>query len=169
MKRKGQIQMQEMIFFIVGIVLLFSIILLFFSVFQSAKIKKLATEIRREKTIAMLESIVSMPEFSCREGFCIDEQKLVAFLDKKDEYKDLWNKSKIALIKVKRAYPNTNNIECNSENFPNCNTYIIYNSGKNYEAYATYTPLCYVYNEGGFVMERCDIAEIIVGFEVPEK
>ncbi len=165
--KKGQIHIQEMIFFIVAVVLLFSIVLLFFTVFQSAKIKKLATEIRREKTIAMLESIATMPEFSCRQGFCIDEQKVLSFLEKKKEYEDLWNKSKIALIKIERVYPLVDK-ECNLENFPNCKTYIIYNSTKSYEAYATYVPLCYVYNEGGFLLEKCDVGEIVVGFEIPK-
>jgi len=160
--------MQEMIFFLVAIVLLFSLILLFFTVFQSAKIKQMATEIRREKTIAMLESIANMPEFSCRQGFCIDEQKVLAFLDKSKEYEDFWKKLKIALIKIERVYPSVNNVDCNKQSFPNCKRYIVYDSRKNYEAYATYLPLCYIYNEGGFAMEKCDIAELIVGFEIPE-
>jgi len=165
--KKAQLQIQEMAFVLVGIILFFGLLLIVFSVFQSAKIKQSAEEIRREETIGKLESIANMPEFSCREAFCIDEEKLIGFIDlpqqDKNKYYSLWQKSKIALIKVERVYPASSG-DCTNASYPNCKTYTIYKRDVDYEAHSTFMPLCY-YSTSQPQGYKCDITKIIVGFE----
>ncbi|MEM1577789.1 MAG: hypothetical protein QXM27_02150 [Candidatus Pacearchaeota archaeon] len=164
---KSQIHIQEMAFVLVALILLFALVMLTFAMFQTAKTKQLAKSLQREKIVSMLDSIANMPEFSCKKAYCLDEEKIIAYIEKADKkiYKNLWEKSKIALIKVERVYPNIEG-KCNKSNYPNCKTYIIYDSGKNYEAYSTFMPLCYYDYEFGST--RCDIAKLIVGFEIPK-
>jgi len=167
-KRKAQLQIQEMAFVLVAIILLFGLVLLGFAVFQSAKVKQLAYEIRKEKTIGMLDSIANMPEFSCKNAYCLDEEKLIAYLEmpneQKETYNNIWEKSKIALIKVERILPEESGT-CNSQNYPDCKTYTLYQRNIDYQAYSTFMPLCYYDSIYGW---KCDIAKLIVGFEVPK-
>ncbi|MEM2933126.1 MAG: hypothetical protein QW622_02890 [Candidatus Pacearchaeota archaeon] len=169
--KQAQIQFQEMAFVLVGLILFFALLLTFFSIFQSAKIKQLATETRREETIAKLESIANMPEFSCREAFCIDEEKLIGFLNlplqQQKKYFEAWEKSNLILIKVERIWPEKSG-KCNEQNVGECKFYEIFNKtiGKNYEAHSTFMPLCYYSSTQGYQGYRCDIGKIIVGFEI---
>lgn len=165
--KKGQIQIQEMAFVLVAIILLFGLILLGFAMFQSTKIKQLAYETRKEKTIAMLDSIANMPEFSCKNAYCLDEEKLIAYLnleDRRTVYDKFWKNLNIALIKVERIVPEKQG-NCNEQNYPNCKTYVLYVSNKDYQAYSTFMPLCYYSTNYG---KRCDIAKLTVGFEIPK-
>lgn len=179
-KTKAQLQLQEMAFVLVGLILFFALLLLFFAVFQQARIKSLAEEIRREETIAKLHSIANMPEFSCREAFCVSEESLLAFknLDdvQKQKYYKMWDEAKIVLIKFERVFQGqidmaqpTSPRSCDNINvLPNCDYHIIYNKTleKNYEAHSTFIPMCYIANEKGIPISYCNIGKIIVGFEL---
>lgn len=162
---RAQIQIQEIAFVLLALILLFGLVLLIFSMFQIAKTRELAIYLQKEKIIAMLDSIANMPEFSCKKAYCLDEEKIIGYIEKenKEIYNNLWKKSRIAIIKVERIYPKRSG-NCNAHNYPNCKTYIIYNSGKDYQAYSTFMPLCYYNSEISSV--KCDIAKLIVGFEI---
>lgn len=164
-KIRAQIHIQEMAFVLLALILLFGLILLSFTMFQMAKTQQLAKTLQKEKIVSMLDSIANMPEFSCKKAYCLDEEKIISYIEKenKETYNNLWKKSKIAIIKVERIYPKKTG-DCNAINYPNCKTYIIYNSGKDYQAYSTFMPLCYYSDEISFV--KCDIAKLIVGFEI---
>ena len=172
-QRKSQLQIQEMAFVLVGLILFFALLMLFFAVFQQAKIKSLAEQVRREETVAKLHTIINMPEFSCREAFCIDEEKLIAFsqIDKLkiEKYQQKFDKANIVLIKVERVWPlqpGQTQTQCdNSNRPPNCGYHVIYNNtaGKNYEGHSTFVPMCY-HSDG----LRCDVGKIVVAFELPK-
>jgi hypothetical protein len=178
-RAKAQLQIQEMAFVLVGLILFFGLIMLFFAVFQQAKIKSLAEQTRREEIVAKLHSIVNMPEFACREAFCIDEEKVQGFLalSQKQKYYEKFDKQYIVLIKVERVWSQEgagSNI-CNKENVPqspsNCKTYEIYNNTakkSSYEAHSTFTLMCHHTLTNGQAAIVCDVGKIVVGFEVPK-
>jgi hypothetical protein len=175
-RTRAQLQIQEMAFVLVGLILFFGLIMLFFAVFQQAKIKSLAEQTRREEIVAKLHSIVNMPEFACREAFCIDEEKMLGFLalsqQQKQKYYEKFDKQYIVLIKVERVWPDRGNAKCDTNNnIPNCKTYEIYNNTakkSSYEAHSTFTLMCHHALTNGQAAIVCDVGKIVVGFEVPK-
>jgi hypothetical protein len=163
MRARAQLQIQEMVFVLVGLILFFGLIMLFFAVFQQAKIKSLAEQTRREEIVAKLHSIVNMPEFACREAFCIDEEKVQGFLalpqKQKDKYYEKFKKQYIVLIRIDRVWPQgqSQSIE-------------IYNatSGKSYEAHSTFVVVCNQSQTQTGPTILCGIGKIVVGFEIPK-
>jgi hypothetical protein len=160
-RARAQLQIQEMAFVLVGLILFFGLIMLFFAVFQQAKIKSLAEQTRREEIVAKLHSIVNMPEFACREAFCIDEEKVLGFLalptSQKDRYYEKFKKQYIVLIRIDRVWPQGQSIE-------------IYNatSGKSYEAHSTFVVVCNQSQTQTGPTILCGVGKIVVGFEVPK-
>ncbi|MEM1535022.1 MAG: hypothetical protein QXE64_01840 [Candidatus Pacearchaeota archaeon] len=173
--RQAQIQFQEMAFVLVGLILFFGLILIFFSIYQSARIKELAETTRREETISKIQSIANSPEFACREAYCVDEEKLLGFaaLDasKKQRYEKMWEGAKIVLIAFERIWPQKKQALCNERNPPpDCTIHVIYNktAGKNWESHSIFVPLCHYLSQtssSGLSGYRCTIGKAVVAFE----
>ena len=167
--KKAQIQIQEMAFVLVGIFLFFGLVFLGFTMWQSAQMKGQAEQLRLEKSIAMVSSLISQPEFSCskQQGYCIDEDKLNVFINNYAsdiKYKKLWSSANVNFIEIKRVYPKTEGA-CQG-NYPNCNYYVVYDAGGDKLIESTFANLCHYDSTYGY---KCDIAEVLVGVKPTTK
>jgi len=132
--RKAQIKIQETAFVLLAIVLLFSIVFLFYFKIHSLDIAKRATASKEERALSMLDKIASMPEISCSsyigertESICIDKDKLIVFKDMRN-YKQMWTGLKEVSI---------------SEVYPMIDKYVIYSADNTEkQTYNNFISLC---------------------------
>jgi hypothetical protein len=168
MKNKAQIKIQEMAFMLVAVFFFFILAGLFvFSVFYLNAIKE-ANKIKEFKTLSSITNLANSPEFNCVDlkSNCVDSDKLITLIDRKI-YKNFWQFSSLKVVK-ESAFNKTEDkmIKCNSENYPDCDVFLIYdNKIKNERLISSYVALCRAeYAEGYY--EKCEIAELIAGNEV---
>lgn len=167
-QKKAQLKIQEMAFMIVAVVLFFVLAGLFiFSVFYMNMLKE-ANNLREWKTLSSAINLADSPEFSCvdSKSNCIDTDKLITLLNKKI-YTNLWQFSSLKIIRDS-GFNKTEEkmIKCSSENYPNCDIFLIYDKKvKNERAITSYAALCRSEYEEG-IYEKCEIGKLIAGNEV---
>ena len=160
---RGQFKIQQMVFVLIAIIILFGIVSVFF---VSIKFSSLHSDVENQKKEAVLEQVRKMagtPEFvwtssgSC--AACVDLDKLI-LLKNRTSYKGFWKD--ISLLKVSRVYPRYQTEECTLLNYPDCNSITLV-KGDNYESYESFVSLCRY--DGGIGQTRCEMGKIIMGFE----
>ncbi len=163
---KGQIKIQQMAIVLVAIVLLFVIVGLFFTGFGINYLRKSATNIEEKNAKLLVAKLSDTPEFSCGESFgtgkvyCVDFDKAMA-LSLIEDYSDFWG---VAEIKIRKIYPKEKEKICNIENYPDCNTLIVF-SDKNVKKgpmQFNYIILCRKESYGGKSYDKCEIGELLV-------
>ncbi|MFH1823094.1 MAG: hypothetical protein ABH817_00030 [archaeon] len=134
--KKGQLKIQEMAFVLIAIVILFALVLLFFTRIELFKVKGVAEQTREERALFMLRAIAAMPELRCSvstsESACIDLDKLKAFEELNAGYKPFWRNNFIQKIRIDEVYPGKNE-------------YLLFEDKLNEEStqgYSTFIPLC---------------------------
>ncbi len=131
--KRGQLKIQEMAFVLVAVIVLFGIVLIFFSKFQLGLIQQSAGDIRTKQAINMLHTIAALPELRCSEGSesnCIDQAKLEGLMKIKSNYYEIWKNSFLTKVQIERFYPQGDK-------------YVLYSSSSEKSvSYSTYIPLC---------------------------
>lgn len=137
--KKAQLGIQESVLAIFIFLIILIISLSFFYKYQSNSIKTDQFDYEKTKFYQLLSIIPNIPELKCssllREDECIDSIKLLNF-DKKNifGFKDI------------KIYTEENaTIECNSNNYPNCNLFNLYSRQKKGSIIITKTPTSLYY------------------------
>lgn len=164
--KKAQMEIQEMAFVLLAVVILGAILFLIYARMQSSSIVEQASEIQEKKALSQIAIISSMPELSCSQSFspafgagqiaiCIDEDKLIEFKKISSKYK--WQG--LSKIQIQRIYP-AGTGECIEGNFVerNCATYTILDTGKANTTISSFASLCR--QEKDYL--NCQIAKILV-------
>ena len=147
----GQVKIQETAFMLVALIFFLSLIFLVYSNYKVREIYTLYTELQKEKAITLLDKFVSLPEFSCLYGRCIDLDKVLA-LGNISGYHELWRGiSKIEVIQL----------------YPISERYVIYKKGNSHLSYATFVPLCKTEYSEGYVWQKCTLGKLLIGVEKP--
>ncbi|MFH0831834.1 MAG: hypothetical protein V1886_03140 [archaeon] len=149
MNRKAQLKIQETAFMLLALAFLFALLFIFYSNFQVNQIYSAKNKLLSEQAISLLDKFMSLPEFSCLQGACIDEDKLYA-LRNMSAYEDLWKG--IAKIQVVRIYPKQEMIT-------------IYQKGKAEMSYSSFVPLCKTMQYEGYVWQQCSLAKLLISIE----
>lgn len=160
---KGQFKIQQMVFILVAVIILFGIVSIFFVSIRFGSLSSEVEEERKGAIFAAIHKMAGTPEFNWIQSddcaACIDIDKLI-LLKNRTAYKDFWKD--ISLLKVVRIYPNYNVEECTLGNYPECNSITLV-QGEDYESYQSFVSLCRYDGEIG--QTRCDMGKIIMGFE----
>lgn len=160
---KGQFKIQQMVFIIVAIIILFGIVSIFFVSIRFGSLKGDVEDLRKDAVLTQVRKIAGTPEFSwiasddC--SSCIDLDK-VFLLSERNSYSGFWND--VSLLKISRVYPNYTNIECIPESYPRCNQITLVDKG-DYEAYESFVSLCRFDDSIG--QNKCELGKIIMGFD----
>jgi hypothetical protein len=158
-------KIQEMIFMIIAIAIFFIMILLFYLSVTLGNLKKSQEVGVRSGTILLLSAIAGSPELNCpwTQTNCVDADKVMALIKRK-EYSVFWP---VAGLKIEKVYPYTSqSIECNTGNYPNCNSFsVIISKSANVIRDSSYISLCRRELEAGYSYVRCDLAKIIMESE----
>jgi len=164
-KKKAQMEIQQMVFMIIAVFIFFTLVGVFFLTIQMSQLRGDAAKLQKEQTISSIKTIADMPElnFDSSESMTIDEDKAIVMSGSLGEdYADFWPVASIDLYKV---YPEFEKpIKCPA---PNCNYYQIYDNGQtNKQQYAAFVSICSKQKESGSVYKRCDIGKLVVGVKI---
>jgi hypothetical protein len=161
--KKGQFKIQQMVFILVGIIILFGIVSIFFVSIRFGSLKSNVEDLRKEAVFTQVRKMAGTPEFKWIQSddcsSCIDLDK-VFLIKNRTAYQGFW--ADISLLKVSRAYPTYQAEECTNNNYPECNSITLVNKG-NYEAYEAFVSLCRFDDE--LKQTKCELGKVIMGFE----
>jgi hypothetical protein len=169
MENKGQIKIQQTIFMIIAVTLLFVMVGLFFLSITLNKMNKEATSLSEKNSMMLVSKIANSPEFSCGDSFgsnrpnCVDFDKVMVLKDKIEEYSELWG---IANIEIRKVYPSTSNVSCTDSNYPNCNGLKILNKNvKSLPSDSVFIALCRKEASQNGPYDRCELARLMISSE----
>ena len=168
--KKAQLKIQQMAFMLMAVTLFFVLIGLFVIGFKTAGLNKEATQLEAENAKLLVSKLADSPEFSCGEVFgtkrinCIDADKVMVLKDN-PKYAGFWG---VASIEIIKTYPKSDeNKECTKINYPECNTIEVYSKNVNSEISASnFVSLCRKEVFEGEVYDKCELAELLVSYEV---
>jgi len=159
---RGQFKIQQMVFVLIAVIILFGIVSVFFVSIRFGSLKSGVEDQHKEAVFEQVRKMAGTPEFiwtsseSC--ASCVDMDKLI-LLKNRTSYKGFWKD--ISLLKVSRVYPAYSG-ECTLGSYPECNSITLV-QGDNYESYESFVSLCRYDGEIGGT--RCEMGKIIMGFE----
>ncbi len=160
---KGQFKIQQMVFVLVAIIILFGIVSIFFVSIRFGSLRSEVDDQRKEAVFEQVRKMAGTPEFiwtsSSDCSACVDMDKLL-LLKNRTSYKGFWKD--ISLLKVSRVYPKYQTEECNLNSYPECNSITLV-KGDDISAYESFVSLCRY--DGDIGQTRCEMGKIIMGFE----
>ena len=160
---KGQFKIQQMVFILVGIIILFGIVSIFFVSIRFGSLRGDVEDLRKEAVLTQVRKIVGTPEFSwiasddC--SSCIDLDKIF-LLKERGTYRGFW--ADVSLLRVSRVSPTHEATECETQSYPRCNQITLVNAG-DYESYESFVSLCRFDDQ--LKQNKCELGKIIMGFE----
>jgi hypothetical protein len=165
---KGQLKIQQMIFMIIGVIILFVLVALFFLSVSFSNLKKTATNLAEENSRLLVSKLANSPEFSCGNTFgtsqsnCIDFDKVIGLKDDISKYSNFWG---VAKIEIRKIYPG-GNVECNEANYPNCEILKLLNRNVKTLPYnSNFVSLCRKEYDGQVSYDKCELALLMIASE----
>ncbi|MAG07349.1 hypothetical protein CMI46_00865 [Candidatus Pacearchaeota archaeon] len=157
-RRKGQLKIQQMAFMLIAVTIFFSLILLFYVSMKTANLREDVLDSRREKAVGLVTKIAATPEFTF-EGVsrAVDADKLMVLRNSK-KYENFWG---VKGIVIRKLYPPSENVECTTGNYPNCNVIKLF-TNKNVADVASYVSLCRKDTISGSSYNRCELALLMI-------
>jgi hypothetical protein len=167
--RSGQMKIQQTIFMLVAITLLFILVGVFFLAISLNNLKQTANNLGQQNAMLLVSKLANSPEFSCGNAFgtsrtsCIDFDKLMALKDISGDYSDFWG---IAKIEVRKLYPDEGGVVCDDSTYPNCDTIDILDKNVNSQPFvSTYVSLCRKEATDTIIYDKCELALLMVSSE----
>jgi len=157
---RAQFKIQQMAFVLMAIFVFFVLVGLFLISMQSRNLNKNAQEIKDEKALKALQSLVDSAELSCGVGVmnCIDADKAMVLKESR-AYQNYWDLSGAYLVTIYPRYDEA--IECTSTNYPNCNLIRIFGEVAG-SCPGNFVALCRKESVNGNVYDNCNLAKIVV-------
>lgn len=162
----GQLKIQQMAFMLLAVLLFFILVGLFYVTIQYRNLGKQATQLGEEKAISTSLILADSPEFTyAEESYSVDTDKLMSLIERR-AYESLWPET-IVSIEVRKIYPKAGNGECNKANYPDCNIFNIYDKDvQSKSSRGSFVALCRKEVEGDYLIKKCELGKIIVGYEI---
>jgi hypothetical protein len=167
-RRKGQLKIQQMIFMIVAVVLLFVLVGIFFLSISLSSIKQTSTNQAEENSMLLVSKLANSPELSCGNSFgtsrtnCNDFDKVISLM-KKGEYSDFWG---VAKIEIRKILPDEGDTICTNDNYPNCGIVNILNKNVKILPYSSnFVSLCRKETDGKIIYDKCELALLLIASE----
>jgi len=163
--RSGQMKIQQMIFMIIAVVLLFILVGLFFLSITLNELKKSSSELGEKSSMLLVSKLANSPEFSCGNAFgtsrinCIDFDKLMALKKISEEYSDFWG---VAKIEIRKVYPESD-LVCTDSNYPDCGIVKILDKNVNILPYSyNFVSLCRKEATETEIYNKCELARLMI-------
>jgi hypothetical protein len=169
--RKGQLKIQQMMFLILAVTLLFSLVGMFFFSISLGHLKKTAQNTESNNALLLVSKLAKSPEFSCGNSLgnvksnCVDFDKVIVLSERIEKYTDFWGVSK---IEIKKVYPYKNNLSCNKANYQTeeCGVITILNKNvPSLPASSNFISLCRKERTNSTIYNKCELARLIVSSE----
>lgn len=161
--KNSQMHIQEMIFMLIGFILLCVMVLLFVLTVSFQGVKTSYEESTRKGAIELIQGLAASPEFNCPDstGICVDTDKVIALMSHTD-YLKYWE---VEGLRIERTYPYENRtVACSLANYPLCNLYNIVpvKSNSSVISDSIYVSLCRVDYKDSYSYTKCDLGKIVV-------
>lgn len=176
-KGQGQLQIQEMAFMLVAVILLFGLVAMFGMAIFNKSIFTQMNRINDEKNMMLITNLADSPEFKCvgsliSKSNCIDGDKVISLLNK-SVYAKFWSFKSLYVLKSSGFNKKEDElINCNLANYPDCDIIKIIDDNKSQNIITTssYVAFCRkIYEQvdsySGYTYDRCEIARIVGGYE----
>ena len=153
---------------LLGVFLFFILVGLFALMLINSSIRQSANKIAEDQTILAVRSLSNSPEFICVNSRtnCVDEDKMIGLM-RNNNYKNFWPFSSLMIVKYSGFNKSESQmIKCSSENYPDCDVFILFDKNKSERTTASFVALCRKESEGNSVYDKCEVAKIIAGVEV---
>jgi len=165
---KSQLKIQEMAFMLMAVVIFFIIAGLFFMTIKYREMYKTSNLFEKEKTLSTIAKLAETAEFNCGKPLCIDTDKLIVMKNRK-AYDGFFPVTSLSVVRI---FPKNSaqEIECNENNYPDCNLFNIYEKNvKNEDKVSTFVALCrQEKDENGYWYSKCELGKIVAGMEVKQ-
>ena len=164
--KKGQLKIQEMAFMLVAVILFFILVGLFAVSIIFKNIQESSQDIKEEATLSAIETLAGTAEFVCTgsKSNCVDGDKLMGLLNKKS-YESFYSFSSLSVLRYSGFNKNESDfIECNLQNYPDCDIIKIYDKNVKDITIHSFVAFCRRENEQG-PYERCEMAQLWAGTE----
>ncbi len=165
-RKSGQMKINQMSFLLIAVFLFLALAGMFFLFLRMSVLKNSASDLEEENAILLVAKFSNTPEFSCGNSFgsnrgnCIDLDKVMVLKNNINKYQNFWG---IKNIEIRRIYPKNSNIQCTSENYPNCDTIILLD-GSVEQNTGTFVALCRKEKIGQEIQNKCEIGKIYIGY-----
>lgn len=163
--KKGQLKIQQMIFMILAVFILFVLVGLFFLSISLSNLKKTATNLQQTNAMLLVSKLANSPEFSCGSSFgssmssCVDFDKVMALKDNLD-YSDFWG---VAKIEIRKIDPDQGNVICDESNYPNCGVISILDKNVSSSPFVSnFVSLCRMETDQKIIYTKCELAVLLV-------
>jgi hypothetical protein len=168
-RKSGQLKIQQMAFMLMAVTLFFVLVGMFVLVFRFSGLKQSATMLEEENAMLLVIKLANSPEFSCGESFgsnrinCIDADKIMMLKENIDKYSGFWG---VAEIKVRKIYPNNEDIICTSVNYQNCGVIKVFSKNVNLlPPSSNFVSLCRKESYNGEIYNKCELAKLMISSE----
>lgn len=164
--KKGQLKIQQMAFMLIAVVLFFALVGVVILSIKLSSLKETAEIFGEEDAMLLVTKLANSPEFSCGSAFgnmrtnCIDGDKVMILKENIGDYSDFWDVDSLEIRKIS----DETRIECNLENYPTCN--IIELIGGNGIGVENFVTLCHKEASEAGVYDKCELAKIIVSYDL---
>lgn len=170
--RLAQLNIQEMSFMLLALVLFFVLVGLFYLVMTSGSMKKDASQLAENKAKTAAAMLADSPEFYCGTSsqICVDADKLL-FLKESAAFGKFWGLEGLVVRKVYPAEGSEDmgeDEECGLSNYDKCRTFTIKAIPAETESYSgvsSFIKLCRKEAVQGFSYDKCEIGRIEAYFK----
>jgi len=161
---KAQLKIQEMAFFLVAIMLFFTLVGLFVFSIIFSNLTKDASDIAEDRTLSSITNLADSPEFSCGEPNCVDADKIMGLMQN-NKYENFWPFSSLKVLRSSGFNKNESDlIKCTIANYPDCELFEIYDKNvDNERTISNFVALCRVEVENTYPYSRCEVAKLVAG------
>jgi hypothetical protein len=169
--KKAQMKIQQMSFMLIGVFLFFALVGMIIITIKFSGLKQAATDLEEQNAILLVAKLANSPEFSCGDVYgnqktdCIDADKVMMLKENIGKYIDFWG---VSNIEIRRIYPINKGIECTTLNYPNCDTIKLINKSASGYDKSNFVALCRMEKYHDEVVNKCEMAKIIVRYEAAE-
>lgn len=165
---KGQMKIQQMIFMLLAVFLLFILVGLFFLSISLSNLKETATQLGEKNAMLLVSKLANSPELSCGNAFgssrtnCIDFDKVIA-LNNLENYGNFWG---LAKIEIRKIYPDAGGVLCTKENYPDCGIVKLVDKNVAISPYSSnFVSLCRKGTDEKIIYDKCELALLMVSSE----
>jgi hypothetical protein len=164
--KMGQMKIQQMMFMLLAVTLLFMLVGMFFLAIRLSTVKQSATTLGEESAKLLVSKLANSPEFSCGNAFgakanCIDFDKIMVLKDMED-YSNFWGAAK---IEIRKIFP-SGNVSCNFKNYPDCEIVNVLDREVNsLPPSSNFVSLCRKEKNERIIYNKCELALLMVSAE----
>ena len=162
---RGQMKIQQMAFVLIAATLFFSLAGIFILSVKMSGLRGLSEELEARNAQMLVTKLANSPEFACGDVFgggginCVDADKIMALKSSVSKYRTFWG---IENIEIRIIYPESAEVVCEAENYPNCNAIRVLSDNTEGVEVSNFVSLCRKesYEGGGY--DKCEIATMMV-------